>query len=124
MQRRNRMIDVALKLFLQFGYRGVSMETVAQRADVAKPTLYKYFPDKEALFIAGVIRFLGEVRAVCEHELAKPGKVELRISGALAAKHKMFFRLMEGSVFADELYSESARIAAQNFAEFEQWLQL
>ena len=122
-ERHNRMIDAGLELFLQFGYRGVSMGAVAQKAGVAKPTLYKYFADKETLFVAGVVRFLLEAREICVRELAKPGTVETRIAGALAAKHKMFYRLVEGSVFADELYSESARIAAESFAEFEQWLQ-
>lgn len=123
LQRRNRMIDAGLELFLQFGYRGVSMAAIAQKADVAKPTLYKYFADKETLFIAGVARFLLEAKEICARELNKSDTVEHKISGALAAKHKMFYRLMQGSVFADELYSESARIAAENFTEFEQWLQ-
>ena len=39
----------AYRLFEAHGYDAVSMEQVADAADVAKATLYKYFPVKEAL---------------------------------------------------------------------------
>lgn len=40
----------AQRLFLQHGYAGASMEAIAAEADVAKQTLYRYYPSKEALF--------------------------------------------------------------------------
>jgi AcrR family transcriptional regulator len=39
----------AFRLFESQGYEAVSMEQIADEADVAKATLYKYFPVKEAL---------------------------------------------------------------------------
>ncbi len=45
-RRRQRLLAAALELSLQRGFRGTSMEAVARRAQVAKPTLYKYFGDK------------------------------------------------------------------------------
>lgn len=39
----------AFKLFEAQGYEAVSMEQIADEADVAKATLYSYFPVKEAL---------------------------------------------------------------------------
>jgi AcrR family transcriptional regulator len=39
----------AFKLFESQGYETVSMEQIADKADVAKATLYNYFPVKEAL---------------------------------------------------------------------------
>jgi AcrR family transcriptional regulator len=44
----------ALQEFLENGYLGASMDKLAQTAGVSKPTLYKYFNDKEALFKAVV----------------------------------------------------------------------
>jgi AcrR family transcriptional regulator len=44
----------ALQEFLENGYMGASMDKLAQTARVSKPTLYKYFDDKEALFKAVV----------------------------------------------------------------------
>jgi len=40
----------ASRLFVQHGYHKVTMESVAQYANVSKVTLYKYFRDKQALY--------------------------------------------------------------------------
>jgi len=120
---RERMMDAGIYLFLQHGFRGVSMAAIAEKAEVAKPTLYKYFADKEVLFQAGVVRFLVEAKARCEKEFAGPGSAGDKIAGALAVKHKMFFKLVAGSSFAEELYSETARISAKDFTDFEVWLE-
>lgn len=121
---RARMIEAGFELFLQSGFRGISMEAIAARAEVAKPTLYKYFSDKETLFSAGVSRFLADAKEVCTREFDRNNDAGGRIAGALAEKHKMFFRLVEGSAYAEELYSETARVSAKDFGEFERWLEL
>lgn len=41
--------DVAWGLFDSLGYENVTMETIAEAADVAKGTLYKHYPAKESL---------------------------------------------------------------------------
>lgn len=46
---RQRIVDVAMMLFDTEGYDTVTMERIAAAADVAKGTLYKYFPVKEAI---------------------------------------------------------------------------
>ncbi|AWN55508.1 TetR/AcrR family transcriptional regulator [Methylobacterium sp. 17Sr1-1] len=49
-------------LFSGLPYAAVHMDAVAAAAGVAKPTLYRYFPTKEALFIAGLAWTLAELR--------------------------------------------------------------
>lgn len=44
-----RLVSVAFELFAAHGYAAVTMEQIAAAADVAKGTLYNYFPVKEAL---------------------------------------------------------------------------
>ncbi|PMP72740.1 MAG: TetR/AcrR family transcriptional regulator, partial [Chloroflexus aggregans] len=46
-----RIIDVATQLFMQRGYRAVSISDIIHTAGVTKPTLYYYFNDKEDLFV-------------------------------------------------------------------------
>lgn len=46
-----QVLDSARSLFMQHGYESVSMDVIAQRADVSKATLYNYFPDKRMLFM-------------------------------------------------------------------------
>jgi len=48
----NRIIDTAIALFDQYGLDAVTMEQIARVADVAKGTLYNYFPSKEAIIAA------------------------------------------------------------------------
>ena len=49
----------ALEVFSEHGYAAASMERIAKTAGVSKPTLYKYFQDKEGLFLA-LVRQLTE----------------------------------------------------------------
>jgi AcrR family transcriptional regulator len=45
----NHLSAIAFRLFETHGYDAVAMEEIAAEADVAKATLYNYFPVKEAL---------------------------------------------------------------------------
>lgn len=53
-----RILDVAAQLFMQRGYRAVSINDILQAAGVTKPTLYYYFKDKEELFVQMGLRVL------------------------------------------------------------------
>jgi AcrR family transcriptional regulator len=55
-KRRNEIIDAAEKLFFEKGFDGVSMDDVAEKAELAKGTLYLYFKSKDSLFFAVVLR--------------------------------------------------------------------
>lgn len=48
-QTASHLSNTAFRLFERDGYDAVAMEQIADEADVAKATLYKYFPVKEAL---------------------------------------------------------------------------
>ncbi len=47
-----RIMDNALPLFSDHGYSGVSMRAIAAAAGLTIGTLYHYFPNKEALYLA------------------------------------------------------------------------
>jgi AcrR family transcriptional regulator len=49
---RERLLDTAYDLFSRRGIRGVGVEEVIERAGVAKATLYRHFPSKDALVLA------------------------------------------------------------------------
>ena len=51
-ERRAAILAAALDVFSKSGFAAARLEDVAQKAGVAKGTLYLYFPDKEALFEA------------------------------------------------------------------------
>ncbi len=51
---RGRILAAAREAFARLGYAGASVEHIAQRARVSKPTIYVHFGDKAALFVACV----------------------------------------------------------------------
>jgi TetR/AcrR family transcriptional repressor of mexJK operon len=52
MDRRSHYLDIALRLFSEHGYHGVSMDQLVAAAGGSKATLYRYFSSKEHLFDA------------------------------------------------------------------------
>jgi AcrR family transcriptional regulator len=68
--RRHRILEAAMALFADLPYAEVHMDAIAAAARVAKPTLYRYVPTKEALFIEGLAWVLAQLRerlaAVCD----------------------------------------------------------
>src|SRR5271156_4679897 len=57
-ERRKRILDATLALASKGGYDAVQMRTVAERADVALGTLYRYFPSKIHLLVSALAREL------------------------------------------------------------------
>lgn len=51
-RKRGAVLEAATSLFLGKGYDGTTMDEVAALAGVSKPTLYRYFADKEQLYAA------------------------------------------------------------------------
>jgi AcrR family transcriptional regulator len=50
--KRDEILSIADKVFLELGYGRTSMAEIAARVGGSKATLYGYFPSKEALFLA------------------------------------------------------------------------
>ena len=53
-QTRQRIAAVALRLFVERGFDAVTVNEIAEAAEVAKATLFAYFPTKESLVLHGV----------------------------------------------------------------------
>ncbi|MCU1658017.1 MAG: transcriptional regulator [Pseudonocardiales bacterium] len=70
--RRKRILDATLALASKGGYEAVQMRTVAERADVALGTLYRYFPSKIHLLVSALARELERVQDRTER-VAIPG---------------------------------------------------
>ena len=69
--RRLRIADAAKVLFTDFGYKSVSMDQIAQKANVAKGTVYLYFKDKDDLFFQLVNELLEGIKSFVESTVEK-----------------------------------------------------
>jgi TetR/AcrR family transcriptional regulator, mexJK operon transcriptional repressor len=54
-RKRSALLSTATGMFLDKGFDGTSMDDVAAKAGVSKPTVYRYFTDKERLFAEAVL---------------------------------------------------------------------
>ncbi len=61
-ERREEIVAAAARLFSRVSYGEVQMDQVAEAADIGKPTLYRYFPSKEDLFLEVSDQALGELQ--------------------------------------------------------------
>jgi TetR/AcrR family transcriptional regulator, cholesterol catabolism regulator len=59
--RRERVIRAAQELAAEGGYDAVQMRDVAARGEVALGTIYRYFPSKDALLLAVMVQWLGDL---------------------------------------------------------------
>jgi AcrR family transcriptional regulator len=73
-RRAERVVEVAAKMFLERGFDATSMEAVAEKAGIAKPTLYAWYRDKAELFTA-------VLRRLIEHFLAPLGRQQHDLEG-------------------------------------------
>ncbi len=69
---RDRIIEVALKLFSKKGYLGATTKEIAKEAGIAEVTIFRHFPSKEMLFekVIGTYSFLPELKGLLP-EIAK-----------------------------------------------------
>jgi TetR/AcrR family transcriptional regulator, cholesterol catabolism regulator len=66
--RRKRILDATIALASKGGFDAVQMRAVAERADVALGTLYRYFPSKIHLLVSALGREFEEANAGMERE--------------------------------------------------------
>ena len=68
-KRRDEILDIAIEVLAERGYREANMLEVARRARASKETLYAWFGDKRGLFEAVIKRNAASVQEVMESQL-------------------------------------------------------
>ena len=91
--RRQAVIDVATAEFAVGGLHGTSTETIARRAGISHPYVFRLFGTKKELFLAVVERCFGRTLATFEDAAARAKKT--RDPGAvLRAMGKAYIELL------------------------------
>lgn len=76
---RDRLLNVALKLFAQKGFESTSVREIASAAEVTKPTIYYYFKNKEGLYLELLDHVCGTIENTVMLSLASQGTARSRI---------------------------------------------
>ncbi len=98
-KRRQEIIDAAEKVFFAKGYDKVTMDEIAQKAEVNKALLYYYFKNKETLFFAvnlQGVRILHEIYVRCFNiDTDGYGKVKAMLQGLFdfSREYPEYFRI-------------------------------
>lgn len=50
--RKLQILDIALNHFIQFGYHGTSTRKIAEEAEISSGLMFRYFPNKLAIYEA------------------------------------------------------------------------
>ena len=50
-KNRKAILEAALEVFSRYGFRGATLDLIAEAADMSKPNLIYYFPNKEEIFL-------------------------------------------------------------------------
>jgi AcrR family transcriptional regulator len=66
--RRKRILDATIALASKGGFDAVQMRAVAERADVALGTLYRYFPSKIHLLVSALAREFEQANATLDRK--------------------------------------------------------
>lgn len=74
-----QILYAAAKLFMEKGYETVSMNQVAEEANVTKATVYYYYPAKTDLFLASMVEVLSNVANRIQNLLDEPGSFQERL---------------------------------------------
>lgn len=94
---RERVIQQARELFLEQGYAAASMQQIADAVGVNKATLYHYFRDKQALFIAVMVEQGKQMNAAVAAALAAGETLQEKLQSVaqtiLDMQHSDFGRL-------------------------------
>jgi len=108
--RRAQVLAVAQELFASEGFHHVSMDHIADRAQVSKPVLYRHFPSKLDLYLAvvdargaGLLAAVELALAPVEHGPVRPGDGRTVVHAIVRA----YFDFVDGAGESSSLLFES-----------------
>ncbi|WP_396655694.1 TetR/AcrR family transcriptional regulator [Microbacterium sp.] len=117
--RRESLLDSLIALFLEDGFRGLSVDDMAAWAHCSKRTIYTLGESKEQVVLTVVRAFFRRATEWIERNLdrgADPtrqiGSYLLLISQALAPASPQFFADLDEFAPAREIYDQNTRAAA------------
>lgn len=90
LMRRQEILNAALELFSQKGYHNVSMQEVAEKAEFAIGTLYKFFKNKEDLYKALIMDQADRFHEAVTKAIAEPDDEIEKLRNYVRAKGEVF----------------------------------
>jgi TetR/AcrR family transcriptional regulator len=109
-RHRQEILEVALELFSEKGFHNVSMNEIAQKAEFAVGTMYKFFENKEDLYKALVMEQADKFHNALSRAIEEPVNEIEKIQNYVKAKGEVF----SANVSVIRLYFAETRGASFN----------
>ena len=74
-ERREALIETAIRVFSDGSYRGTTTAEIARAAGISEPILYRHFASKRELYLAALDHVWGDMRASWERALESTDNV-------------------------------------------------
>ncbi|MDA8212997.1 MAG: helix-turn-helix domain containing protein [Clostridia bacterium] len=110
-ETKKKIIAVAMKLFGERSFDGTTMEQIAREVDIAKGTLYNYFPAKEAIIDEYIKRSFREKNSERILQLQKMPDTRSRMI-------LIFSELMKGMQAHKDFFEKYIVYRMQNMVSF------
>ncbi|KPU84876.1 TetR family transcriptional regulator [Marinosulfonomonas sp. PRT-SC04] len=111
-QKKNRVtiLDAALDVFSQFGFRGSTLDQIATASGLSKPNLLYYFPSKEAIHVE-LLSLLMDTWLDPLRDLDPTGDPKGEILAYMRRKLEMSRKMpRESRLFANEILQGAPRM--------------
>lgn len=120
LMRRQEILTAALELFSEKGYHNVSMHEIAEKAEFAIGTLYKFFKNKEALYKALIRDHANKFHEAVSASIAGADNEIEKLRNYVRVKGQVF----RANASVIRLYLAETRGASFNIkAGLERWIQ-
>jgi TetR/AcrR family transcriptional repressor of mexJK operon len=116
-RRAERVVKVAANMFLERGFDATSMEAVAEKAGIAKPTLYAWYREKSELFRAVLRRLIEEFLAPLARQQDDLERTDVETALMEIARHMLAVASSPGAVAVSRI----VLMQAERFPELERF---
>ncbi|HUE63858.1 MAG TPA: TetR/AcrR family transcriptional regulator [Rhizomicrobium sp.] len=121
-QFRNRLCDVAARLYFEVGHSDFQMRDLASRVGVSAMTPYRYFGDKDGILAAvrtrGVARLADQLEAAVSQGPAAVMQTYIRFAMEEAAYYRLIFDLSQPRTRLTDLTGQERRVRSAMLAAF------
>jgi len=115
-QRRNQILTKAFALFAEEGYAGVTYQKVADRCGLSRTVIYKYFQNKEEVFLYAIKLAIGNLTTLIENTLrhyeGRPLEKllrVLRVTVRLLASNRIFLTVILDYILTQKQHGKDVR---------------
>ena len=124
-ERREEIVTIAIEEFSQKGFYGASTVTIAERAAISHPNLFRLFPTKKALFITVMERVVERIKhsmiGAGQRSPDDPQAAMARGYRALLSHRELMLLLLQGYAACqdEEILEVMRRLSTDVFRQIE-----